>query len=226
MRHDSKMIMDGSPYDLHVHSMFSGDSILRPETIIRVAIKRGLKGVAITDHETVQGGHKVRSLAEKRLSIIVGYETRIQGRDILCLFVEEKAEAQSIAELCEKIKEKGGITVLAHPYRMFSPTIGLEEFDVDAIEVFNSKLSLGRNREGEKLADRLRKPKVAGSDAHIAAEIGRAYTILEGGYEPREAILHGLTKFGGKCSPFWVRPLSLLEHVVAATLRVFGSEPI
>ncbi|MEM2960914.1 MAG: PHP domain-containing protein, partial [Candidatus Bathyarchaeia archaeon] len=95
--------------------------------------------------------------------------------------MEEKVEARNMAELCEKIRENGGITVLAHPYRIFSPKIGMEEFDVDAIEVFNSKLSLDRNRKGEKLADRLHKTKVAGSDAHVAAEIGRAYTIFEEG---------------------------------------------
>jgi predicted metal-dependent phosphoesterase TrpH len=219
------MIPEGNSYDLHVHSMFSGDSLLRPETIVRVAMKRGLKGVAITDHETVEGGRRIRSLAAKQLSIIVGYETRIQGRDVLCLFVEEKVEARNMAELCEKIRENGGITVLAHPYRMFSPKIGTEEFEVDAIEVFNSKLSLNRNKKGEKLADRLHKTKVAGSDAHVAAEIGRAYTIFEEGYEPREAILHGLTKLGGTQSPLWVHTISFLEHAIAATLRIFGSGP-
>ncbi|MBO3803189.1 MAG: PHP domain-containing protein [Candidatus Brockarchaeota archaeon] len=214
--------MGEASYDLHVHSAFSGDSLLRPETIVKVAKKAGLDGIAVTDHETVEGGLRTRGLAPDGLSIIVGYETKIEGRDVICLFVEEKAKASDMAELREKTKEKGGITVLAHPYRMFAPKIVAEEIEVDAVEVYNSRLSRGRNRKGEELADRLGKPKVAGSDAHVACEIGRAYTVIEVGCEPREAILRGLAKPFGTSSPLWVRPASLLSHAVAATIGTLG----
>jgi len=216
--------LEGGAYDLHVHSVFSGDSLLRPETIVKVAMKRGLEGIAVTDHETVEGGLRARRLAAKGLSIIVGYETRIQKRDIICLFVEEITRASDMEELHERTKEKGGITILAHPYRMFAPTIGIEKVEVDAIEVFNSRLSLVRNRKGEELARRLNKPRVAGSDAHVASEIGRAYTVLDGNCEPREAILLGLTRPFGSPSPLWVRPASLLSRTVAVTSRIFGRE--
>jgi len=42
-------------YDLHIHSKYSYDGILEPRDIVKIAIKRGLDGIAITDHNTVKG---------------------------------------------------------------------------------------------------------------------------------------------------------------------------
>ncbi|MFX0204875.1 MAG: PHP domain-containing protein, partial [Candidatus Hodarchaeota archaeon] len=42
--------------DLHVHSKYSFDSLMEPKTIIKVAGKKGLDCVAVTDHNTIKGG--------------------------------------------------------------------------------------------------------------------------------------------------------------------------
>ena len=42
-------------YDLHIHSIYSYDSYLRPENIIKMAKKRSLNGVAVADHGTIKG---------------------------------------------------------------------------------------------------------------------------------------------------------------------------
>jgi len=36
-------------YDLHIHSKYSSDGIIEPEKIVKIAAKRGLNGIAITD---------------------------------------------------------------------------------------------------------------------------------------------------------------------------------
>lgn len=41
-------------YDLHIHSKYSSDGVLEPERIIKIATKRGLNGIAITDHDTIK----------------------------------------------------------------------------------------------------------------------------------------------------------------------------
>ena len=41
--------------DLHIHSKYSYDGILEPKDIVKIAIKKGLDGIAITDHNTVKG---------------------------------------------------------------------------------------------------------------------------------------------------------------------------
>jgi predicted metal-dependent phosphoesterase TrpH len=210
------MSTQGATYDLHVHSRCSRDSALTPEAIVKAAKRGGLRGVAVTDHETVKGGLEARRAAlGSDLTIIVGYETRIQGHDVLCLFVEEENRAGCMAELHDKIRESGGITVLAHPYRMFMTADRGTLNDVDAVEVLNARLSSGRNRRALELADDLHMPKVAGSDAHSLYEIGRAYTIIRGD-SPREGILRGLSMPGGTESPLWVSLLSLLARRAAS----------
>ena len=48
--------------DLHVHSCIPMTSLLRPEKIVKIAKRRDLNRVAITDHGTIQGGPSMRKL--------------------------------------------------------------------------------------------------------------------------------------------------------------------
>jgi len=41
-------------YDLHIHSKYSSDGVLGLEKIVKIAMKRGLDGIAITDHDTIK----------------------------------------------------------------------------------------------------------------------------------------------------------------------------
>lgn len=51
-------------YDLHTHSIYS-DGSLKPEELIRKAVKSGLDGIALTDHDTVAGLAEAVTEAEK-----------------------------------------------------------------------------------------------------------------------------------------------------------------
>ena len=42
--------------DLHVHSQYSEDGAGSPKDIIKSLKKKGLNGVAITDHNNIEGG--------------------------------------------------------------------------------------------------------------------------------------------------------------------------
>ena len=46
--------------DLHVHSHYSEDAIGTPEEIIKYAIRNGMQGIAITDHNEIKGVLLVR----------------------------------------------------------------------------------------------------------------------------------------------------------------------
>ncbi len=41
--------------DMHLHSCFSNDGIGTPQDLIKSLKKRGLQGMALTDHNTIQG---------------------------------------------------------------------------------------------------------------------------------------------------------------------------
>jgi len=61
-------------YDLHTHSTYS-DGSLKPGKLIEKAIKKGLDGIALTDHDTIAGIAEAVTAAEKqRFTFLPGIE--------------------------------------------------------------------------------------------------------------------------------------------------------
>ncbi len=87
-----------------------------------------------------------------------------------------------IRDRIERIHKAGGIAIATHPFAIGKMGVGKRAPSTfNAIEVVNSAslpflLSTRMNR---KLAVRLGLPQTAGSDAHIATEIGHAYTLVD-----------------------------------------------
>ena len=48
--------------DLHIHSQYSEDGLGSPKEIIKELQKKGLQGMAITDHNTIEGSLKAVKL--------------------------------------------------------------------------------------------------------------------------------------------------------------------
>ena len=70
-----------SKIDLHVHTCYSYDGMSTLREVVNCAEKKGLDGIAITDHDTVDGVKSALKLAnERRFVIIPGVEvTTLQG---------------------------------------------------------------------------------------------------------------------------------------------------
>jgi len=60
-------------YDLHTHSTLS-DGTATPEENVRLAIERGLEGLGVTDHDTIDGIGEAISAAAGDLAIVPGLE--------------------------------------------------------------------------------------------------------------------------------------------------------
>jgi len=168
--------------DLHVHTCYSEDATTTLKEVVYYAKKKGLDGVAVTDHETLNGALK---LARKsQLIIIPGLEVETQRGHILALNIKSLVPPNlSIIETVQKIHDAGGVAVVAHPAVVLKTGLGVKitsSSNIDAVEVINSasfpfflSTYLGR-----RLAKRLNLPQTAGSDAHHALEIGTAYTLV------------------------------------------------
>lgn len=83
-------------YDLHTHTQAS-DGMNPPAENVRLAMEKGLSGLAITDHDTVAGiAEAQRAGAELGLAVVPGIEisTRAGGKDIHVLgyFLNDKDE--------------------------------------------------------------------------------------------------------------------------------------
>ena len=67
--------------DLHIHSTAS-DGLYSPEEIVREAVKKGLKAIAVTDHDSVANvAEAVRIGKEKGLEVIPGIEISVFDRE-------------------------------------------------------------------------------------------------------------------------------------------------
>jgi len=69
--------------DLHTHTCFS-DGLLTPEALIDLAVSRGLSGIAITDHDTLDGIAAGEAAADGRIDFVPGIElsTLNQGTEL------------------------------------------------------------------------------------------------------------------------------------------------
>ena len=193
-------------FDLHVHSNCSDgrDSV---ETILRAALRRGLFGLSITDHDTLRGSEKaMRIIREEGLELVLipGAEVTTSEGHLLCLGIEELVpRGRSPEETADLAREQGGIAIVPHPYHPFRHAIGRIP-DCDAVEVYNSKHLFGiANARARMGARRRHLPMVAGSDSHFAATVGLGVTDIQAAdaEEAVAAIREGRTRVIGRRTP-------------------------
>ena len=166
-------------FDLHVHSFYSKDSIINPEKAISTAKKKGLSGIAITDHNTIRGGIETKKKCEDNFIVIVGSEITTDQGDIIGLFLNKEVKSHYYSDVIDEIKDQGGLVVLPHPYRI-KTNINKDLINkVDAIEIFNARTNSEKNKKAKILAKEYYKSMVMGSDAHLYGEIGMARTLLK-----------------------------------------------
>jgi len=178
--------------DLHTHSFFSGDGVSSPEELIAAARAKNLHGLAITDHNTCdavnylleKGLMRMDGLPVDNFLILPGVEVTTADGHLLCIGATLPfLKGKPALEVCEMIHARGGLAIPPHPYDMFRAGIRfstLEKLPVDALEVFNAATTLRRyNRYAFKYAQIRGLPMTAASDAHHAAAVGTAYTILD-----------------------------------------------
>lgn len=189
-------------FDLHIHSKYSYDSFLSPERIIKIAKKRRLSGVAITDHGTIKGGIVALKVnKDKDFQVIVGAEMRTEYGDIIGLFLENEIRTRQFEEVIEEIKSQGGLSVLAHPYRQYENPEEIVD-RVDLVEGFNARSRKADNERAYELAKRFKKPMTAGSDAHLGFEVGMGRTIVNS--EVKGELKKGKTEIEGEESNYYL----------------------
>ncbi len=178
-------------YDLQVHTIYSmspnyafiRDAFITFEELIVEAKRKGLSGIAITDHNSIAGAMKFQKLVRSQgvdLDVIVGEEIRSISGDIIGLYLEETIPfGKSAQETLDLISVGGGVSIAAHHYARSG--VGeeiIKEFRFDAVETQNSKHGNITNSRAQNLARELALAEVGGSDAHLSSNIGNAYTLV------------------------------------------------
>lgn len=181
--------------DLHNHTVFSPDSASTVEDTITHALRAGMDGIAVTDHNTVRGSLEALKSADGRLLVIPGSEVSTSEGHILCLGIrEDVTRGLSMRETVERVHSLGGIAVPSHPFRLGTGAGGvvLRRLDLEAIETMNGRNLRSGNRKAEAFAGAAALGSTGGSDSHEPMEVGRAYTVVSGSGLTEEEVLDAI----------------------------------
>lgn len=192
-------------YDLHMHSRHSFDSTLDVAAMLDRARRAGLDGVAITDHDSIEGSREALSLAPSDLVVIPGVEFSTDSGHILAYFIEEvpSEPLKDPIALVRWVHERGGLAVLAHPFAHGQMSISKELVQaLDGLEGYNARypgshvagMEYGE-REIRAFAEECGKFLTAGSDAHAYGDIGKGRLVIPAttAAEAKEAVSRGNT---------------------------------
>ncbi len=186
--------------DMHIHTTAgSADSNLRAPVLRERALALGLGGVHITEHFRVWAPFEAGELAaDTGLVVLRGTEWNTELGHILVLGVDAyRPEIRRAADLRRYVLDHDGLMIAAHPFRhAFDPIPALWKAHkaadlsldaacrhpvfglVDGVETLNGACTDRENRYAAEVASRLGLPGVGGSDAHYAADVGRAVTLF------------------------------------------------
>lgn len=178
-------------FDLHIHSRHSSDSETPVSMIFESARRRGLSGIAVTDHDMFSGAEEALMLAPPDLLIVPGIELSTEYGHMLCYFLREDPKKAglkkgkngffSFQEVCAFAKSQDALLFAAHPYRsrLFTEDILPQLCGIEAFNGGNTARKEWANEQAMALAERKELPFSAGSDAHVAQQVGTGARIFD-----------------------------------------------
>ncbi len=176
-------------FDLHMHTArHSPDADSDPFELVRAAIKAGLNGIVITEHDFLWPEEELEELraAAPQLVILAGVEVTGRGGDMLCYGVTDPfALPRGIAwgELSRAVHKQGGACVAAHPNRWNQPFEKLmkeQKPELDGIEVMSNNMDPPlRAKAAELLAKYPQFAQLGNSDSHSPWTVGCCCTDFD-----------------------------------------------
>jgi len=240
--------------DLHCHSVYSTfkyfriantrDSYNRPEDVYRVAKKRGMDYVTLTDHDSIDGCLYLLDKHPELDDFFISEEVETWFPDtrqrihVNVFGIDERQHAEiqrrrrNIFDLHEYIREEKVLASANHMFQNYrmrnSPRQYFDEMlrMFDVFEVKNGAMASQHNRLVEDLMAVVREKRgdvslVAGSDAHTLSPLARVYTVAEADSVPDflEKVRAGQCFVWGSEMGFRV----LLSDVYRMVFRYYGS---
>lgn len=197
--------------DLHVHSIYSRDSLMSFDRLIAAAQRQSLDAIALTDHNTIAGAVELAHYAP--FPVIIGEEIKTTQGEIIGYYLQETIPAGlSPQETVRAIRDQGGIVAVPHPFdRIRRSPLKRESLhavrqQVDLLETLNARVTLPQdNVLAAAYAQENGLATSGGSDAHSPVEVGRAYTLIAD-IGDRDAFATSLPTAQpvGRISPIWV----------------------
>jgi predicted metal-dependent phosphoesterase TrpH len=220
--------------DMHMHTEYSRDSRVVLSEFAALARLAKLGAVCITDHDTIEGGLRLREM-ETGLRIVVGEEITTADGELVGLFLAKRIPpGLSVEKSIAQIHEQGGLAYVPHPFsrnrRRHLRRSVLERVasSIDIVEVFNAReVASASNVQALEFARRHDLPGGVGSDAHRRIEIGRAYVEIAPFTTPQElvaALREG--KVTGTLSGFGIHVRTWIDMGRKLLTRRRGAPPL
>ncbi|HLZ22900.1 MAG TPA: PHP domain-containing protein [Ktedonobacterales bacterium] len=200
-----------SKADLHMHTNL-GDGTASPRRVLDIAKQRGLKVIAITDHDHMEGAKHVQELIDREgsdIEMIWGCEVTTREGHFLGLFMKRPVKfLMRVEGAIEAIKEQGGLAIIPHPMGWLVPSLSMRKIEelinrgypIDGIELYNPSPANASARERVRtLNAQWGFAGTGSSDAHFWQHIGAGYTLFPGSTaaDLRTALLNRATRPGG-----------------------------
>ena len=211
--------------DLHVHSTASGmcdtpgltriakESYNQPADVYERCKRLGMSIVTLTDHDSIDAAEALRKHPDFFLSEEVTVRMPSGTQIHLGVYgITEKDHAEisrrrnDFIALLMYLTERKIFFSLNHVFSSLTGRRSVEDFDwfasyVPAFEVRNGQMWKEANQRAQKLAAKLGKAGVAGSDSHTLSGVARTFTEVPGartveeyfaGLRAGRGIVHGL----------------------------------
>jgi predicted metal-dependent phosphoesterase TrpH len=177
------------------------------------AKRRGLKVIAVTDHDHMEGAKRVQEIIDREgsdIEMIWGCEVTSRQGHFLGLFMKRPVKFLSHVEgAIDAIKEQGGLCIIPHPMGRLVPSLSqkkIEEllrrdYPIDGIELYNPSPANASVRDRVRALNQEWGLAATGSsDAHFWQHIGSGYTLFPGetAEDLRQALLGKATRDGGQ----------------------------
>ena len=168
--------------DLHVHTGRYSQcaETVDPYRIEEHALRAGLDGVVLTDHDILWEEEEIELLRQRSPAIVIyrGIEVSAEGAHLVIIGLDDAGMLHRgipVAEACAIAHQHAACVILAHPFRDADPAVVPVRL-VDAIEVGSTSFTVEEADLARRLARRMGKPQVACSDAHALSRIGWGWT--------------------------------------------------
>jgi predicted metal-dependent phosphoesterase TrpH len=224
-------------FDLHVHSFFSGDASSSPEDLIAAAKRKGLSGIAITDHNSCESAiycldHGLMNEEGTPIDgflVVPGVEVSTADGHLLCIGTTlPQMIGEPAVEVEKVIHQHGGVAIPAHPYDKWRAGIReevLKRMQTPVLEAFNAAVtSRNFNVQARAFATAHGRQMTAGSDAHHASAVGTADT----GYDLDEFSVAGLLRAivrGGEMNETYLSRYEGFKKHFGNWFRAFNRNP-
>jgi predicted metal-dependent phosphoesterase TrpH len=214
---------------MHIHSYYSGpcttpfvrhfcrESYNHPEDVYSLLQQRGMNLFTLTDHDSIEGGEKLRGRANFFLSeeltcrMPSGTEIHVGVYDIHERHHDQLQQRRNdLVGLLMYLTERKLFFTINHVFSNLTGIRKREDFlwfaeFFPAMETCNGQMLEGANANAARLAKRWEKIEVGGSDAHALASAGTAYTEVPGARDKEEffaGLRQGLGRARGESGNF------------------------